>query len=46
MTSVLGFVFANEIPDKATMVGGGIILIGVLIFNFGEHLFKLTNKKD
>lgn len=35
ITSVLGFLLANEVPDGATLVGGGIIILGVLIFNFG-----------
>lgn len=33
LTSVLGFLIAGEIPDHATLCGGGIILIGILIFN-------------
>ncbi len=36
LTSVLGFLIAGEVPDKATLVGGSIILVGVLIFNFGR----------
>ncbi|NLK97668.1 MAG: DMT family transporter [Epulopiscium sp.] len=39
LTSLLGFLLAGEIPDRATLVGGGVILIGMLIFNFGEKLF-------
>ncbi len=35
LTSILGFVLAGEVPDSATLSGGGIILLGVLIFNFG-----------
>lgn len=34
-TSILGILIANEVPDLATLVGGGIILLGVLVFNFG-----------
>ena len=33
LTSVLGFLIVGEIPDHATLCGGGIILIGILIFN-------------
>ncbi|MBE6963528.1 MAG: DMT family transporter [Ruminococcaceae bacterium] len=40
LTSILGFLLAGEVPDKATLVGGGIILIGVLLFNFGGRLCK------
>lgn len=35
LTSILGFWIAGEVLDKATLAGGSIILIGVLIFNFG-----------
>lgn len=35
LASVLGFLIAGEVPDRATLYGGGIILAGVLIFNFG-----------
>ena len=40
VTAVLGFLLAGEVLDKATIVGGTIILIGVVLFNFGEALFK------
>lgn len=40
LTSILGFVIAGEVPDRATLIGGGIILIGVLIFNFGGKLSR------
>ena len=33
LTSIFGFLFAGEIPNCATLIGGGIILTGVLIFN-------------
>lgn len=33
LTSIFGFLFAGEIPDTATVIGGGIILLGVLLFN-------------
>lgn len=35
LTSLLGFVIANERPDLPTLCGGAIILIGVLLFHFG-----------
>lgn len=37
LTSVFGFLIAGEIPDTATLAGGGLILAGVLVFNFGGH---------
>lgn len=36
LTTVFGFLFAGELPDRATIVGGSIILVGMLIFNFGQ----------
>jgi Predicted permeases len=41
LTSVLGFLIAGEVPELSTIIGGGIISLGVFIFNFGE---KLSNK--
>lgn len=38
LTSVLGFLIAGEVPDHATLCGGGIILIGFFIFNFGGRM--------
>ena len=40
LTSILGFLLAGEVPDQATLVGGGIILLGVFLFNFGGRFFK------
>lgn len=45
LTSILGFLIAGEIPDRATLCGGGIILIGILIFNFGGKLYGTTNNQ-
>lgn len=42
ITSVFGFLLANEVPDGATLVGGGIIILGVLIFNFGDKITKAS----
>lgn len=36
VTSILGFLLADEVPDRATLGGGAIILLGVCIFNFGR----------
>ncbi len=35
LTTLLGFLLAGERPDLPTVAGGTIILIGVLLFNFG-----------
>jgi drug/metabolite transporter (DMT)-like permease len=40
LTSILGFVLAGEVPDRATLIGGSIILLGVLLFNFGGNLSR------
>ena len=40
LTSVLGFLIAGEVPDRATVVGGSIILLGVFLFNFGGRFFR------
>jgi len=41
LTSFLGFFIAGEVPDRATLIGGAVILTGVLIFNFGEKLAEM-----
>lgn len=38
LTTLLGFLLAGEKPDMPTIAGGTIILLGVLIFNFGGKL--------
>lgn len=42
LTSLLGFLLADEIPDLATILGGVIIITGLIIFNFGN---KFINNK-
>ncbi|WP_237714799.1 MULTISPECIES: DMT family transporter [Pelosinus] len=46
LTSILGFLIANEIPDFATLIGGGIIIFGVLVFNFSEKINGRLNHKN
>ena len=46
LTSVLGFLLAGEVPDSATLIGGGIIMTGVLIFNGGAAIRRLFRKQD
>jgi drug/metabolite transporter (DMT)-like permease len=38
LASLMGFLLAGEVPDRATLVGGAIILAGLLLFNFGGAL--------
>lgn len=45
LTSILGVLIAGEVPDLATVVGGGIIMAGVLIFNFGGMVFGPGRKR-
>lgn len=45
LASLMGFLFANEKPDMATLIGGGIILFGVFVFNFGEKLIAKKEKQ-
>ncbi|WRS27976.1 DMT family transporter [Oscillospiraceae bacterium MB08-C2-2] len=40
LTSILGFLIAGETPEPATFIGGGIIMLGIFIFNFGSGLCK------
>ena len=37
-TSMFGIVILHEMPNAATLVGGGITLAGVLLFNYGAAL--------
>ncbi|MGI6733667.1 MAG: DMT family transporter [Anaerovoracaceae bacterium] len=41
LTSILGFLLAGEVPGRATLIGGSIILLGVSIYNFGGIFLKL-----
>lgn len=45
LTTILGFVMMGEIPDKATILGGIIILIGLFIFNKESFLEPFRNRK-
>lgn len=45
LTTILGFVMMGEIPDKATVLGGIIILLGLFIFNKESFLEPFRNKK-
>lgn len=46
LTALLGFALAGELPDLATIVGGAIVLTGMLIFNFGDRLYKKFFKRE
>ena len=43
-TSLLGIVVLGETPNTATLVGGGITLAGVLLFNYGAAWFEKRHK--
>lgn len=40
LTSVLGFTIAEEVPDYTTMFDGGIILLGILLFNLRGRIYE------
>ncbi len=40
LATMLGFLMMNEVPDRGTVLGGSIILVGMLLFNFGGALFR------
>ena len=50
LTSLIAFLVAGEVPDRATVIGGGIILLGVMIFNFGGaiagHMRRKTETRE
>lgn len=45
LTSLLGFLLADEIPELSTLAGGAIILCGVFVFNFGERLWEVIKNR-
>ena len=44
LTTVLGFLMAGEVPDLATVVGGAVIMVGLLLFYFGPGWFPSAAK--
>lgn len=47
LTSVFGYILADEVPEPSTLIGGGIIILGFYLFNFGDRLQgALRNKKN
>ncbi len=38
LTTLLGYLLASETPDRATLIGGSTILLGMLLFSFGDEL--------
>ncbi len=39
LTSILGYLLLKEIPDRATIVGGTVIISGLFLFNFGWKIY-------
>ena len=39
LATLLGFLMMNEVPDRGNILGGSVILVGMLLFNFGGALF-------
>lgn len=46
LSSILAFAIAGEKPDLPTIVGGSVILLGVLTFNFGGMLHPKTKAES
>jgi len=47
LATILGILLAKEAPDLATIVGGGIIVIGILIYNFfGRMYMKIKTRNN
>jgi len=40
LASLLGFVLAGEKPDSSMIAGGVVILCGMIIFYFGEEIWR------
>jgi len=38
LASLFGFLVAGEVPDPSTIIGGTMILLGVLTFNFAGKI--------
>jgi drug/metabolite transporter (DMT)-like permease len=38
LATLMGFLMMNEVPDRGTIWGGSVILVGMLLFNFGGAL--------
>lgn len=45
LASLFGFLLAGELPESSTLIGGGIILFGVFIFNFGEKFYGMIRNR-
>lgn len=45
LASLFGFLLAGELPESSTLIGGGIILFGVFIFNFGEKFYRMIRNR-
>lgn len=46
LTTLLGFLLAKETPDMTTIIGGSVILLGAMLFNFGGILRKQKDETN
>jgi len=46
LTSLLGFLIVGEKPDAPTIAGGGIIMLGFFLFNFGGRIAATIKRKS
>ncbi|WP_461256900.1 DMT family transporter, partial [Treponema sp. R80B11-R83G3] len=44
LTTILGIILAKEIPNRSTIIGGTIIMVGMFIYNFYEKIIQIINK--
>lgn len=45
LTSLLGFLLADEVPDISTLAGGAVILLGMLLFNLEGKISALLQAR-
>jgi drug/metabolite transporter (DMT)-like permease len=44
LTVILGIMLAKEIPDLSTIIGGTIIIIGMLVYNFSYKIERIKER--
>lgn len=46
LASLFGFLIAGEVPDPSTIIGGTMILLGVLTFNFAGKIRQVLRRPN
>jgi len=44
LTTIFSMIFAKEIPNRPTLVGGAIIMVGIFIYNFYDKIHQRIYK--